>query len=91
MPIKLRNRGRSPITIDLASLGKIAQVDLRVGRDRKTGATGAREVKQAFPRSVTIPARGESEELPDAVRADPALAGRADIEIIAAGVKPKES
>jgi hypothetical protein len=76
VPIKLRNRGRGPVTIDLVSLGLVPQTDVRVDRE------GRKEVTRAFPRSVTIAARGETEPLPDAVRRDPALAGRTDIEIL---------
>jgi hypothetical protein len=76
VPIKLRNRGRSPITIDLVSLGAVPQTLVRVNRE------GRQEVTRAFPRSVSLPARGVSDVLPDEVRKDPALAGRTDIEIL---------
>lgn len=73
MPIQLRNKGRAPITVELASLGKQAQIDVRIGRDPKTGAVGPMELERAYPKSVFIPGRGLSEELPDAVKGDPAL------------------
>lgn len=76
MPIQLRNKGRAPVTVELASLGKQTQVDVRIGRDPKTGAFGPMELNNAYPKSVFIPGRGLSEELPDAVKDDPALHGR---------------
>lgn len=92
--IKLKNKGRAPVVVELTSLGLQRQTDIRVGRDHKTGAEGHMEVKRAFPRSVTIPGRGESGELPDEVRDDPALrAHKGVLEVVdtKAAAQPKES
>ncbi len=94
MAIKLRNKGRSPLTLELVTLGQQAQVDVRIGRD-PSGAVGRMQVERSFPRSVTIPGRGESEALPDAVAKDPAvLAQRNLVEVVgapAAPAPPKDS
>lgn len=97
MPIKLKNKGRSPLVLELPSLGLEPQKDIRVGRDPKTGAKGVLELQRTYPRSVTIPGRGESEVLPDEVAGDSALAAWAGVvevvEVkvpIASGDAPKE-
>lgn len=88
MPIKLRNRGRSPLTLELTSLGEHPQTDKRFGRDPATGATGLLEIQRSYPAAVTIPGRGESEELPDAVASDPAVLARTDVVVVPAKSSP---
>lgn len=86
MPIKLRNKGRAPLTLELASLGEQAQTDVRFGRDPETGAQGRLELERKYPRSVFLPGRSLSDELPDEVAKDPALASFAGVvEVVKVG------
>lgn len=87
MPIKLRNKGRSPLTLELASLGEQTQTDVRFGRDPETGAEGRMELERKYPKSVFISGRGLSDELPDAARDDPTLAPlKGVVEVVQVGV-----
>ncbi len=67
MPIKLKNRGRAPLTLEVQALGTQVVSVVRVT------AQGREESERAYPLSVFIPGRGESGELPDVVAQDPAV------------------
>lgn len=65
MPIKLKNKTRSPRVLEAPSLG---QETLRVVRATPQGRS---ESEATHPLSVFIPGRGQSDALPDAVEYDP--------------------
>lgn len=82
MPIKLRNRGRLPITLEVPALG-----NQKVPIVRNT-PQGREETARSFPLSLFIPGREESGVLPDAVAQDPAVVAqlhpRGPLQVVAA-------